>query len=172
MACLFRPLQDGEISRQPHVQQAKCDITACLSSDRPWHSGKTHCITTMTSYAGLTQKEQGNATFLFLKPTHSLHGYFQELVAAYRNTLLGDKRVIDKLRRDASDRQAVLERCLNRLEWEKNKEAQDRAASDKLTAERIAMQSIDWCIPCACAVLSCAVLPGFISTTKYYKICN
>ena len=52
--------------------------------------------------------------------------------------------IMAKLKRDASDRQAVLERCLNRLEWEKNKEAQDKLASDKATAERTAMQSIDW----------------------------
>ena len=93
---------------------------------------------------GLAQREQGNATFLFLKPTHSLHGYFQELVNAYRLTLMPDQKLMAKLKKDATDRQAVLERCLNRLEWEKNKEAQDKAASDKLTAERIAMQSIDW----------------------------
>ena len=54
------------------------------------------------------------------------------------------KDLLAKLRQDAADRTSVLERCLKRLEWEKQREAEDRAAADKAEAERIAMQSIDW----------------------------
>lgn len=54
------------------------------------------------------------------------------------------KDLIAKLKKDAADRTSVLERCLKRLEWEKQKEAADKAAADKAEAERIAMQSIDW----------------------------
>ena len=54
------------------------------------------------------------------------------------------KDLIAKLKKDASDRTSVLERCLKRLEWEKQKEAEDKAAADKAEAERFAMQSIDW----------------------------
>lgn len=36
-------------------------------------------------------------------------------------------------------------RCLKRLEWEKQKEALDKASADKAEAERLAMQAIDWC---------------------------
>ena len=53
-----------------------------------------------------------------------------------------------KLKKDAVDRTGLLERCLKRLEWEKQREAEDKAAADKAEAERIAMQSIDWYIFC------------------------
>ena len=42
-------------------------------------------------------------------------------------------------------RSAVLERCLRRLEWDRVKEAEAKAAADQFEAERLAMQSIDWC---------------------------
>lgn len=95
-------------------------------------------------HAGLIAREQGNPTFLFLKPTHSLFGYFKDLCDAYSRTLMPPKEVVAKLRRDATDRTALLERCLKRLEWEKQKEAADKASADKEEAERMAMQSIDW----------------------------
>ncbi len=44
-------------------------------------------------------------------------------------------------------RTALLERCLRRLEYEKVKEAQDKAAAEQIEAERAAMQAVDWCAP-------------------------
>ena len=41
-------------------------------------------------------------------------------------------------------RTALLERCLRRLEYEKAKSAEAKAAANQLEAERSAMQSIDW----------------------------
>ena len=95
-------------------------------------------------FAGLVAREQGNPAFHFLKPTHSLFGYFKDLCDAYSRTLMPKKELLAKLKQDALDRTSVLERCLKRLEWEKQKEAADKAAADKAEAERIAMQSIDW----------------------------
>ena len=43
-------------------------------------------------------------------------------------------------------RTALLERCLRRLEYEKAKSAEAKAAANQLEAERAAMQSIDWCL--------------------------
>ncbi len=40
---------------------------------------------------------------------------------------------------------ALLERCLRRLEFEKKKEAEDKAAAEQIEAERAAMQAVDWC---------------------------
>ncbi len=46
----------------------------------------------------------------------------------------------------------MLERCLRRLEYEKAKEAEDKAAAAQIEAERAAIQAIDWCaidpVPC------------------------
>ena len=41
----------------------------------------------------------------------------------------------------------MLERCLQRLEWDRVKEREAKAAADQFEAERMAMQSIDWCVP-------------------------
>jgi splicing factor 3A subunit 1 len=46
-------------------------------------------------------------------------------------------------------RQGILERCLKRLEWDKVQSREAKAAADAKEAERLAMQSIDWCAwPC------------------------
>ncbi len=42
-------------------------------------------------------------------------------------------------------RQAILERCLKRLEWEKVQSREAKAAADRQEADRLAMQAIDWC---------------------------
>ena len=104
--------------------------------------------------AGLIGREQGNPTFLFLKPTHSLFGYFKDLCDAYSRTLMPPKELMAKLKRDAADRTALLERCLRRLEWEKQREAEEKEAADKAEAERLAMQSIDWYDSSAGSVLT------------------
>lgn len=41
----------------------------------------------------------------------------------------------------------MLERCLRRLEWERQKDREAKAAADQQEAERLAMQAIDWCPP-------------------------
>lgn len=41
-------------------------------------------------------------------------------------------------------RSAILERCLQRLEFDKARDAEAKAQADQLEAERMAMQSIDW----------------------------
>ena len=45
----------------------------------------------------------------------------------------------------AITRQGILERCLKRLEWDKVQMREAKAAADAKEAERLAMQSIDWC---------------------------
>ena len=54
--------------------------------------------------SGLATKEAGNLHFNFLKPTHSLFGYFSALCEAYQKVLLPPKGVMDKLRRNCTDR--------------------------------------------------------------------
>eukprot|EP00884_Botryococcus_braunii_P002572 jgi/Botrbrau1/12315/Bobra.0205s0013.1 len=93
---------------------------------------------------GLAGREHTNNMFNFLKPTHSLFGFFTSLCDAYSRVLMPEKGLEEKLRKDLDDRLGILERCLKRLEWEKAKEKESKEASDQLEAERLAMQSIDW----------------------------
>ncbi|BDA49786.1 Splicing factor 3A subunit 1 [Coccomyxa sp. Obi] len=93
---------------------------------------------------GLAAKEHGNPAFNFLKPTHSLFGFFTALCDAYSKVLMPPKGLMEKLRRNSTDRVALLERCLRRLEFERKKEAEDKAAAEQIEAERAAMQAVDW----------------------------
>ncbi|CAL5220560.1 g2597 [Coccomyxa viridis] len=93
---------------------------------------------------GLAAKEHGNPHFNFLKPTNSFFGFFTALCDAYFKVLMPPKDLPGKLRRTAENRTALLERCLRRLEYEKAKSAEAKAAASQLEAERSAMQSIDW----------------------------
>ncbi|KAL3138387.1 hypothetical protein ABBQ32_006189 [Trebouxia sp. C0010 RCD-2024] len=93
---------------------------------------------------GLAGKEHSNPQFMFLKPTHSMFGFFTSLCDAYSRLLMPDKGLMQKLKKDADDRTAILERCLRRLEFDKARDAEAKAQADQLEAERMAMQSIDW----------------------------
>ncbi|KAK9807061.1 hypothetical protein WJX72_012308 [[Myrmecia] bisecta] len=93
---------------------------------------------------GLASREHANPQFNFLKPTHSLFGFFTALCDAYSKVLMPPKGTMERLQRDTSDRTIILERCLRRLEWERVKEREQKAAADQAEAERLAMQSIDW----------------------------
>eukprot|EP00887_Chlorella_sp_A99_P000243 scaffold13.g243.t1 len=93
---------------------------------------------------GLASREHANPQFNFLKPTHSLFGFFTTLTDAYSRVLMPPKGLVDKLRRDVEDSAVVLERALKRLEWERVKEKEAKEARDEAEAERMAMLSIDW----------------------------
>lgn len=55
-------------------------------------------------YAGLAGREHNNNMFNFLKPTHSLFGFFTSLCDAYSRVLMPEKGLEERLRRDIDDR--------------------------------------------------------------------
>lgn len=57
--------------------------------------------------AGLAGKEHSNPQFMFLKPTHSMFGFFTSLCDAYSRVLMPDKGLMQKLQKDADDRQGL-----------------------------------------------------------------
>ncbi|VFQ73504.1 unnamed protein product [Cuscuta campestris] len=93
---------------------------------------------------GLTSREINNPQFHFLKPTHSMFMFFTSLADAYSKVLMPPKALTDKLRKSAADMTTVLERCLNRLEWERSEEQSRQKAEDEIEQERLQMAMIDW----------------------------
>lgn len=93
---------------------------------------------------GLTHREVSNQTFAFLKPTHSMFFFFTSLCDAYSKVLMPKKGIVEELRKNNLDRTTVLERCLHRLEWEKQQEKARQKAEDEVENERAQMASIDW----------------------------
>ncbi|XP_024402802.1 probable splicing factor 3A subunit 1 isoform X2 [Physcomitrium patens] len=93
---------------------------------------------------GLTSREHSNPQFYFLKPTHSMFTFFTALADAYSKVLVPPKGLVDKLRKDVGSKTGILERCLNRLEWERSQAAARQKAEDEIEQERMQMALIDW----------------------------
>ena len=92
---------------------------------------------------GIAKKEHANPEFAFLKPTHSMRGVFDALADAYAKVLRPPKNVDALLQKD-EDKSAVLERALQRLEWERSQDLAKKAADDEAEKEREAFALIDW----------------------------
>ncbi|RZB65042.1 probable splicing factor 3A subunit 1 [Glycine soja] len=93
---------------------------------------------------GLTSREVNNPQFHFLKPTHSMFTFFTSLADAYSKVLMPPKGLTEKLKKSVFDMTTVLERCVNRLEWERSQEQARQKAEDEIEQERIQMAMIDW----------------------------
>lgn len=81
----------------------------------------------------IANRESRNPLFNFLRPTHSLHGYFTSLADAYARVLIPPKVAISRLEEDMADRTKIMERCLRRLEFDK---ALDRCLSAPTSTPR------------------------------------
>eukprot|EP00232_Nephroselmis_pyriformis_P014095 CAMPEP_0182879816 /NCGR_PEP_ID=MMETSP0034_2-20130328/16204_1 /TAXON_ID=156128 /ORGANISM="Nephroselmis pyriformis, Strain CCMP717" /LENGTH=466 /DNA_ID=CAMNT_0025012777 /DNA_START=39 /DNA_END=1436 /DNA_ORIENTATION=+ len=93
---------------------------------------------------GLTSREHMNPQFNFLKPTHSMFGFFTQLADSYSKVLMPPKNINSKLEKDMHNKSGVLERCLKRLDWLKAKDAERIKAETEAEAERVANAIIDW----------------------------
>ncbi|KAL5723011.1 hypothetical protein ACHQM5_006459 [Ranunculus cassubicifolius] len=87
---------------------------------------------------------EGNPQFNFLRPTHSMFMFFTALTDAYSKVLMPPKGLTDKLKKSVVDMTTVLERCLQRLEWDRSQEQARQKAEDEIEQERVQMAMIDW----------------------------
>lgn len=93
---------------------------------------------------GLTQREQANPLFSFLKPSHSLHPIYLKFKEAYTHVMEPGESTRKKVQEDGKDRDRVLDRILKRLEWNVQKKKENKAAEEEAEKERTAMAEIDW----------------------------
>ncbi|KAF4576807.1 Splicing factor 3A subunit 1 [Pleurotus pulmonarius] len=96
--------------------------------------------------ASLSAREGRNYQFDFLRPTHSLFGYFNRLVEQYTKVLYPDKEMLEQLRERSVEgaRWKMLDVAQRHAKWERNKREQDKKRQDDQEAERIAFAEIDW----------------------------
>ncbi|KAF8638509.1 hypothetical protein AX16_010492 [Volvariella volvacea WC 439] len=96
--------------------------------------------------AHLSQREGRNYQFDFLRPTHSLFGYFNRLVEQYTKIIQPDKATLEQLKERTKEgsRWALLEQARKHAKWEKNKREREKKRQDDQEAERIAFAEIDW----------------------------
>lgn len=88
----------------------------------------------------LAQKEARNFEFDFLRPTHSLFGYFNGLVEQYSKVLLPSKDMLAKLQRGTEEgtRWKMLEISKQHAEWERLKREKEKKKENDREAEKSA----------------------------------
>ena len=88
--------------------------------------------------AALSTNEGRNYQFDFLRPTHSLFGYFNRLVEQYTKILHPDKELLAQLNsRSAPGSQWItLEIAKKHAKWERNKREKDQKRKDDQEAEK------------------------------------
>ncbi|KAF8590517.1 hypothetical protein K439DRAFT_1403640 [Ramaria rubella] len=96
--------------------------------------------------AALSVREGRNHQFEFLRPTHSLFGYFNRLVEQYTKVLLPNKHSLDRLKAAASEegKWKILEEAREHAEWERHRREREQKKEDEKEAEKIAFAEIDW----------------------------
>ncbi len=94
---------------------------------------------------GLTERENKNPQFDFLKPTHVLFGFFTGLVDAYSRCLVPRKEELMKLQGYVHDGSTALERGVDRYDYQKAQMmAEKKAKDDKAREEEMEVAQIDW----------------------------
>ena len=93
---------------------------------------------------GISDRESSNPQFSFLKPTHALFSYFTSLVESYSRCLLPKLDDIKALQKNISDRESILQRCLQKFSFERNLDRNQRSKEEIEEEERQQMSMIDW----------------------------
>ena len=88
--------------------------------------------------AALSAREGRNYQFDFLRPNHSLFGYFNRLVDQYSKIIDPSKDALEALsvRTNPKDRWRTLDAAHQHAKWAKVKEEQDKKRKDDQEAER------------------------------------
>ncbi|CAG8539354.1 6803_t:CDS:2 [Paraglomus brasilianum] len=92
----------------------------------------------------LSQREQRNYQFDFLRPNHSLFNYFTKLVEQYTKVLIPPKNLSERLKVNVDNKYEILDRVMQRVEYAAYQEEERKKAEEKEDQERIAYASIDW----------------------------
>ncbi|KAN0105430.1 SF3a splicing factor complex subunit [Russula decolorans] len=96
--------------------------------------------------ANLSVKEGRNYQFDFLKPTHSLFGYFNRLIDQYTKVLMPTPETLAKLKERAENgaKWKMLSDAQSHAKWERSRRELEKKREDDREAERVAFAEIDW----------------------------
>jgi splicing factor 3A subunit 1 len=88
--------------------------------------------------AALSVKEGRNYQFDFLRPTHSLFGYFNRLVEQYARVISPARSTLERCREMAQvdSRWKMLEQAHQHAKWERNMREREQLREDEKEAER------------------------------------
>ncbi|WWD02712.1 hypothetical protein V865_000753 [Kwoniella europaea PYCC6329] len=97
--------------------------------------------------SSLSVKEGRNYQFDFLRPTHSLYGYYNRMVESYQKVMQPPPGLIENLVKEANDPEIkwkTLEEARNRAEWEKGRRKREDIKAKEEEEEAKAFAAIDW----------------------------
>jgi splicing factor 3A subunit 1 len=88
--------------------------------------------------ASLSAREGRNYQFDFLRPNHSLFGYFNRLVEQYSKIINPSNGALEQLQRRSREgaRYETLELAWKHAKWERNKREKDKKRLDDQEAEK------------------------------------
>jgi splicing factor 3A subunit 1 len=88
--------------------------------------------------ANLSVKEGRNYQFDFLKPTHSLFGYFNRLIEQYTKVLMPTSETLAKLKERTKNgaKWRMLTEAQSHAKWERSRREQEKKREDDREAER------------------------------------
>ncbi|BEI80027.1 hypothetical protein CcaverHIS002_0105560 [Cutaneotrichosporon cavernicola] len=97
--------------------------------------------------SALSVREGRNYQFDFLRPTHSLYGYYNRMVESYQKVMQPAPGQIEEIIRADADPEAkwkTLEEARKRALWEEGERARDDVKAAEKQEEEEAMAVIDW----------------------------
>jgi len=95
--------------------------------------------------SNLTERENKNPEFDFLKPTHLMFGYFTGLVDSYSKCLIPRKEELVRIQQYIDDPSQTLEIAIDRYEFQKTKMQEERKTKEERTKEEEQEAAlIDW----------------------------
>ena len=97
--------------------------------------------------SSLSVREGRNYQFDFLRPTHSLFGYYNRMVESYQKIISPAPGTIENLVKETTDpstRWKTLAEAKNRAEWERGKRKREDERKKEKDEETEAMGLIDW----------------------------
>ncbi|WWD17527.1 hypothetical protein CI109_101968 [Kwoniella shandongensis] len=97
--------------------------------------------------SSLSVKEGRNYQFDFLRPTHSLYGYYNRMVESYQKVMQPPPGLIENIVKEANDpdiKWKTLEEARNRAEWERGRRKRETERQKEEEEEATARAAIDW----------------------------
>ncbi|RXK38919.1 splicing factor 3A subunit 1 [Tremella mesenterica] len=97
--------------------------------------------------SSLSMREGRNYQFDFLRPTHSLYGYYNRMVESYQKIMQPPPGLIERLVKESVDSEIkwkTLDEALNRAEWERSRRKRQDEETAKREEEVKAFAAIDW----------------------------
>ena len=123
------------------------DALYLLSSDILRLTALFHARRGRSFLSALSVREGRNYQFDFLRPTHSLFGYYNRMVESYQKIMHPPPGQIEALVKDASDPEIkwkTLEEARKRAEWQQSQRDREDEKDKEQEEENKVMSAIDW----------------------------